>query len=130
MSLSLMSRSQQSMAAGIRLSLAEGKAMRLPATSAERWLQVTQGRVWLTATADKDHPVSADCWLTAGEHTSLKAGQDVVVEGWPHAHFHLLSQPPGRSVRSWRGVEVVVALGRWLRRLGRRPSAASSCANG
>lgn len=78
MSLPLMTQSQQSIDAAWALS--EGRAIRIAAQGAVRWLRVLEGRVWLTHTARQWKDVPLDCWLLAGDCMALPAGQDAVLE--------------------------------------------------
>jgi hypothetical protein len=68
--------------------LPEGQAVRLPA-GADRVIQVTAGRVWLTRTAADARQAPGDCWLLPGDQVLLRAGDDAVLEGWPSATYRL-----------------------------------------
>jgi len=100
MSPALMSQPQQSAAADAawKWALAEGRALRLPADGRARWLLVTEGRLWLTHSAETPSQVPLDCWLEAGDSLELPAGQDAVVESWPAARFELLQAAPRSAV--------------------------------
>jgi hypothetical protein len=81
--------------------LAPGQALTLAAARGPRRLVVTAGRLWLTVSGG-----TSDHWLCAGEGFTLAAGEEVVVEGWPHAEFQLLQPMPQRAAakpaRGWR----------------------------
>jgi hypothetical protein len=90
--------------------LLQGHVARLEAVDRPRWLQVTRGRVWLTATHTTMGP-HADRWLCAGDRLELPPGSDWVAEGDPGARYLLLEVPVRRRVAGggWIG---------WLRALG------------
>jgi hypothetical protein len=122
---SLMSQSQQSSAAGWTLS--EGRAIRLPAHGRTRWLEVTEGRLWLTHSARSAQDLPLDCWLQAGESVVLPAGQDAVLESWPSARFQLLEQAPaGEPVSASVALKPSAARRRWLQAV--RPSSSPRAA--
>jgi hypothetical protein len=81
--------------------LAPGQALTLAAARGPRRLVVTGGRLWLTVSGG-----TSDHWLRAGEGLTLAPGEEVVVEGWPQAEFHLLQPAPKRAAakpaRGWR----------------------------
>lgn len=103
--------------------LPQGQALRLDSAEVPRWLQVTRGRVWLTATQSTIglHP---DCWVVAGERIALPPGSEWVAEGDPGASYLLLEAPVRR--RDVRGT-----LARVLRALSAAWSArrAQGCIN-
>ncbi len=77
--------------------LGAGVARRIEPASVTRWLDVTQGRVWLTPTRSDD--LAADHWLAAGERLALPPGSAWVLEAWPTARVALhLAPPPGASM--------------------------------
>ena len=86
---SVMSSLQQSVGAG--RALAAGEALTLRPRS-DSVLRVTHGRLWLTASGTPGH-APQDVFLGCGEHLTLCAGQDVVVEAWPTARFELVPAP-------------------------------------
>jgi hypothetical protein len=128
MSASVMSQTQQS--AGTVQALSEGRAVRLPAQPAPRWLQVAEGRLWLTHSARSLQELPLDCWLQAGESVELPAGQDAVLEAWPTAHFVLLETAPEQApVSASVALKPSAALRRWLQGgqgASRTPSSPSS----
>jgi len=77
-------------------------ATRLPAAARQRWLAVTEGRVWLTQSGAG--PDAEDVWLAAGQRQLLPAGTEWVVEGWPQARIELLEAPAPRltTASRWR----------------------------
>jgi len=83
--------------------LPKGRVVRLESANVPRWLQVTCGRVWVTATrsAIGHHP---DRWLVAGDWLALPAGSDWVAEGDPGASYLVLEAPVRR--RDARGALV------------------------
>ena len=129
MSTMLMSRSQQSSpsAEPFKWALDEGSAMRLQADDRVRWLLVTDGRVWLTHSAETPEQVPLDCWLEAGDSVELPAGQDAVVESWPSARFELLQAAPMAEVSASLALKPSAALRRWLQVL--RPAPVVSTAH-
>jgi hypothetical protein len=72
--------------------LPKAAARRLPRAGAARWLEVTEGRVWLTRSGHELQP-GDDVWLSAGEHLLLPAGSEWVAEGWPQARVAVLEAP-------------------------------------
>lgn len=75
--------------------LPRGRVVRLAGADVARWLQVTQGRVWLTATHSHiGH--HADRWLLAGDRLALPPGSEWVAEGDPGARYLLLEAPVRR----------------------------------
>ena len=86
--------------------LAPQQARTLAASAQPRWLQVTDGAVWLTRVhaapraavcqAERSGAVdpAEDVWLQAGQTVALPAGSVWVAEGWPQARFSLLLQGP------------------------------------
>jgi hypothetical protein len=72
--------------------LPAGCAHRVQASPLPRWLQVTGGVVWLTATADAG-VANPDRWLAAGERLWLPAGSEWIAEGDQPAHYTLLEAP-------------------------------------
>ena len=122
---SLMSHSQESGAAG--WTLPEGQAIRLPAHGQARWLEVVEGRLWLTHSARGRQELPLDCWLHASESVQLPAGQDAVLEAWPSARFRLLDgAPAGKPVSASAALKPSAVLRRWLRALRPSGSRASS----
>lgn len=75
--------------------LPQGQVARVEAVERPRWLQVTRGRVWLTATHTTMGP-HADRWLCAGDRLELPPGSDWVAEGDPGARYLLLEAPARR----------------------------------
>jgi hypothetical protein len=73
--------------------LAAGEVRRIEPAPVTRWIDVTEGRVWLTPTRDDD--LADDHWLAAGERLVLPAGTAWVVEAWPSARVALHQAPPG-----------------------------------
>lgn len=69
--------------------LAPGQALTLPAAPRDRWLQVHDGELWLTAAAESDE-LPEDRWLRRGVRWLLPAGREVVLEGHPSAGFQLV----------------------------------------
>ncbi len=98
--------------------LPQGQVARLDPVDRPRWLQVTRGRVWLTATHATMGP-HADRWLCAGDRLELPPGSDWVAEGDPGASYLLLEVPLPR-----RAADGAVA--RWLRALSAAWSARRS----
>jgi hypothetical protein len=100
--------------------LAPGQALRLPAVGRERWLRVVDGEVWLTVSSTSAEP-SEDTWLASGAQSLLPAGREAVLEGHPHATFHLLepAAAAGRApaLRGWGAHQ-------WLQRLSLEPGPA------
>lgn len=125
----LMSRSQQSATASNPGHLDQGRAMRLDATGQARWLRVTQGRLWLTHSAQSHEEVPLDCWLEAGDSVELPALQDAVLEAWPSARFEVLTRAPASGgVNASVALKPSASLRRWLKKL--RPSEApAACAS-
>lgn len=72
--------------------LAPGEVRRIEAAPVKRWLDVADGRVWLTPTREDD--LAADHWLAAGERLALPAGTAWVVEAWPSARVALHQAAP------------------------------------
>ena len=133
MSTGLMTPAQQSAPAAVPAQLDEGRALRLAAERHSRWLRVTQGRLWLTHSAQSHDEVPLDCWLEAGDSVELPAGQDAVLEGWPSARFDVLDRAP-----AWVTAEAAVALKpsaalrRWVQKQWGQPVPAttpSACAS-
>jgi hypothetical protein len=87
---SLMMNPQQS--ASDAWSLAPGEVRSLTTGPGERWLRVSEGRVWLTLPGSVDEPAD-DVWLETGETVALPEGSRLVLEGWPSARFQLLVPP-------------------------------------
>lgn len=73
--------------------LAPGEVRRIEPAPVTRWLDVADGRVWLTPTRDDD--LAVDHWLAAGERLALPAGSAWVLEAWPSARVALHQAPPG-----------------------------------
>lgn len=95
--------------------LAPGVSRRLTIGPGPRWLQVADGRLWLTVTGGGG-AMGQDHWLAAGEALRLDSGTEVVLEAsGGEARFELLVSPQactaGAVGRHAAGV------GRWLRRL-------------
>ena len=127
MSPALMSQSQQSAASDAwKWSLVEGRALRLPADSRPRWLLVTEGRLWLTHSAESPTQVPLDCWLEAGDSLELPADQDAVVESWPSARFELLEAAPRTAVSASVALKPSAALRRWLQGASLAPAPCAS----
>ena len=112
MSPSLMSQSQQF--GEPSWALDEGRAMRLTAEPRARWLRVTEGRVWLTHSAQRPEELPLDCWLEAGDGVELPGGQDAVVEAWPSARFELLEAAPASQVNASLALKPSASLRRWV----------------
>lgn len=73
--------------------LAPGEVRRIEPAPLPRWLDVADGRVWLTPTRDDDR--AADHWLAAGDRLALPAGSAWVLEAWPSARVALHQAAPG-----------------------------------
>jgi hypothetical protein len=117
MSTGLMSLAQQSARGAVAGQLDEGRAMRLPAERHARWLRVTQGRLWLTHSAQSHDEVPLDCWLEAGDSVELPAGQDAVLESWPSARFDVLDRAPARvTTDASVALKPSAALRRWVQK--------------
>jgi hypothetical protein len=108
--------------------LSEGRALRLAAESRARWLRVTQGRLWLTHSAQGPEELPLDCWLDAGDAVELPAGQDAVVEAWPCARFELLEGAPAEAVSASIALKPSAALRQWLQGW-KSPSPASAASS-
>lgn len=76
--------------------LAPGEVRRIEPAPVARWIDVADGRVWLTPTRDDD--LAVDHWLAAGERLALPAGSAWVLEAWPSARVALHQAPPGAQV--------------------------------
>ncbi len=74
--------------------LAHGHARTLHAVRRTRWLEVVDGRLWVTACGRFGKSVPDDAWISPGEALEIPAGVAVVVEGWPQARFKLLEAVP------------------------------------
>lgn len=74
--------------------LAPGRARGLPAVRRVRWLEVVEGRLWLTACGRFGRSIPDDAWILPGQALEIPAGVAVVVEGWPEARFKLLEAVP------------------------------------
>jgi len=122
MSPSLMIQAQQF--GELAWALSEGSALRLAAEPRGRWLRVTQGRLWLTHSAQRPEELPLDCWLEAGDSVELPAGQDAVLEAWPSARFELLEAAPVAPVTASLALKPSAALRQWLQGL-RSPSSAA-----
>lgn len=122
MSPSLMTQSQQS-----AVSLDAGRAQRLAAVQHARWLRVTQGRLWLTHSAQAAGELPLDCWLEAGDSVELPAGQDAVVEAWPSARFELLHAAPAEALSASIALKPSAALRRWVQLWRPAPAPCTSC---
>jgi Protein of unknown function (DUF2917) len=73
--------------------LGAGEVMRIEPAPVPRWIDVADGRVWLTPTRADDRAV--DHWLAAGERLALPAGSAWVLEAWPSARVALHQAAPG-----------------------------------
>ena len=75
--------------------LPRGRIVRLEASERLRWVQVTQGRVWLTATQAciGHHP---DRWLVKGASLALPPGSEWVAEAGADARYLVLEAPAPR----------------------------------
>jgi Protein of unknown function (DUF2917) len=62
-----------------------------------RWLQVEEGRVWLTETRRRGQ--AADLWLVRGERLFLAAGSAWVAEGFGGAQVSVFQAPPRAASR-------------------------------
>lgn len=121
----LMTQSQQSNApAGVRLD--PGVALRLPAVQGPSWLNVVDGRVWLTRSAEAGEIGADDQWLEAGDRVVLMPGDNVVVEGWPCARFEVLEAATGAPVSPSSQRPVLGAAWRaWAKALRTTPTRAT-----
>jgi redox-sensitive bicupin YhaK (pirin superfamily) len=121
-------------AAGWQWALGSGQVLRLRATGRQRWLLVTDGRLWVTATARSDDEAAEDCWLHPGQHLALPAGQEAVAEAWPSAHFEVLEAAPGSAPRAHRPGRLSAMARAWregvqaLQWTPRSPAPTSACA--
>ena len=68
------------------------QAVTLLAETAQRWLRVDSGRVWITAR--EGGPDSEDIWLDAGQTLALPTGSAWVLEASPDAQLSLLQAAP------------------------------------
>ena len=107
-----MNSSQQS--AGLQ----KDQVVRLAPAGHRRWLQVLEGRVWVTVTA-REGEASEDATLAAGDSVELSAYDDAVVEGLSAARFQLVEPALAVSPRAaWPGVRSADAvLHAWVQRL-------------
>ena len=112
MSPSLMSYSQQSTAS--EETLLQGSARRLIADRNLRCLRVTEGRLWLTSSAQSDDEIPGDFWLKAGDVLILSPGQEVVIEAWPSARFALA---PVKVLSASSSARAPQPLQRWVQKL-------------
>jgi hypothetical protein len=66
-------------------------ATALPAAPVSRWLEVSEGEVWLTG----GHPgqQAVDVWLQSGQNHPLPACTAWVMQGWPQARVTVLETP-------------------------------------
>jgi Protein of unknown function (DUF2917) len=71
-----------------------------------RWLQVEQGRVWLTETQRQGQ--AQDQWLLRGERLFLPAGSAWVAEGFGGARVSVFQAPP-RAAGRFLGTLVLLA---------------------
>ena len=76
--------------------LLAGDVRRIEPAPVTRWLDVAQGRVWLTPTRDDD--LAADHWLAAGDRLALPPGSAWVLEAWPTARVALHLAPPAGAL--------------------------------
>ena len=76
--------------------LRSGEVRRIEPAPVTRWLDVADGRVWLTPTRDDD--LAADHWLAAGERLALPPGSAWVLEAWPSARVALHLAPPAGAL--------------------------------
>lgn len=74
------------------------QAVTLLAESAQRWLRVDSGRVWITAR--EGGPDSEDIWLDADQTLALPAGSAWVLEASPDAQLSLLQAAPAAFKRA------------------------------
>lgn len=77
--------------------LAPGEVRRIAPAPVMRWIDVADGRVWLTPTRSDDR--AADHWLAAGERLALPPGSAWLLEAWPSARVALHEAPPDRCAR-------------------------------
>lgn len=74
--------------------LAPGRSSTLAAASVARWLQVSEGRLWVTTGGQLGGAVPDDAWVLPGQVLEVPAGVSAVLEGWPKASFQLLEAAP------------------------------------
>lgn len=94
--------------------LPRGRVVRLAPSDRTRWVQVTQGRVWLTSTqtCTGHHP---DRWVVSGSSLALPAGSEWVAEAGADARYLVLEAPERRAappafVLAWRALSGLRAL--------------------
>lgn len=108
--------------------LADGEVLRLRVGRGARWLQVRQGRVWLTRSGSLD-----DVWLSPGDSVRLARGADAVIEAAGDACFELLEPPQpqagmlGAAGGLWRAATAAGALVGRLSRPERGDAGAACC---
>jgi hypothetical protein len=90
----------------------EKQAKRITPSPQGRWLQVEQGRVWLTESLPRGQ--ASDHWLAGGERLYLPAGSAWVAQGFESARASLLQAPP-RFARAFTGLGAAFA---WFGFLG------------
>lgn len=99
-------------------SLAQHRVVHLASAGRKRYLQVLEGQVWLTVTADGSN-ASDDLFLAAGDSVELAPHEDAVLEAMSAARFQLAE--PAQLVSASASARGRWSLGALVQRLALTP---------